>query len=243
MEINGSVAIVTGASSGIGAATARALATSGAKVVLLARRKDRIEKLASELENAIAVTCDVTSKDQVKHAVDEALKVHGRIDIVVNNAGQALQASIDEINPDDFREIFELNVVAPLVMMQTVIPTMRQQGAGSFVNISSGIWFQPISESGAYSATKAALSILTGVAQVDLAGTDIAVSLMYPFITETELVDAIKAGRDSAERIEAPIASERQSPELVATKIIELIRTGEKQGDLVPKKYGGTYEG
>lgn len=243
MEINGSVAIVTGASSGIGAATARALATSGAKVVLLARRKDRIEKLASELENAIAVTCDVTSKDQVKHAVDEALKVHGRIDIVVNNAGQALQASIDEINPDDFREIFELNVVAPLVMMQTVIPTMRQQGAGSFVNISSGIWFQPISESGAYSATKAALSILTGVAQVDLAETNIAVSLMYPFITETELVDAIKAGRDSAERIEAPIASERQSPELVATKIIELIRTGEKQGDLVPKKYGGTYEG
>lgn len=243
MEINGSVAIVTGASSGIGAATARALATSGAKVVLLARRKERIEKLASELENAIAVTCDVTSKDQVKHAVDEALKVHGRIDIVVNNAGQALQASIDEINPDDFREIFELNVVAPLVMMQTVIPTMRQQGAGSFVNISSGIWFQPISESGAYSATKAALSILTGVAQVDLAETNIAVSLMYPFITETELVDAIKAGRDSAERIEAPIASERQSPELVATKIIELIRTGEKQGDLVPKKYGGTYEG
>lgn len=243
MYINGSVAIVTGASSGIGAATARALAAEGAKVVLLARRLDRIEKLAADLGDAIAIKCDVTSKDQVQSAVAEALKAYGRIDIVVNNAGQALQASIEEINPDDFRDIFELNVVAPLVMMQTVIPTMRSQGAGSFVNISSGIWFHPISESGAYSATKAAISTLTGVARLDLAETNIAVSLMYPFITETELVDSIKAGRESAERIEAPIASERQSPELVASKILELIRTGEKQGDLVPKKYGGSYEG
>ncbi|WP_070157013.1 SDR family oxidoreductase [Sphingobium phenoxybenzoativorans] len=243
MDINGSVAIVTGASSGIGAATARALAAEGAKVVLLARRQDRIVKLAAELENAIAIKCDVTNKDQVKSAVEQALQAHGRIDIVVNNAGQALQASIEEINPDDFRDIFELNVVAPLVMMQTVIPHMRTQGGGSFVNISSGIWFHPLSESGAYSATKAAISILTGVAQVDLADTNIAVSLMYPFITETELVDSIKAGRESAERIEAPIAAERQPPELVASKILELIKTGEKQGDLVPKKYGGTYEG
>ena len=243
MEIQGSVAIVTGASSGIGAATARALAAGGAKVVLLARRTDRIEKLAQELGNALAITCDVTDKSQIDHAITEVLNAHGRIDILVNNAGQALQASIEEIRPDDFRDIFELNVVAPLVMMQAVMPTMRSQDAGSIVNLSSGIFFHPLPESGAYSATKAAISTLTGVAQVDLAETNIAVSLMYPFITETELVDAIKAGKESAEKLEGPIAAERQPPELVARKILELIKSGEKQGDLVPVKYGGTYEG
>ncbi|SKA29331.1 SDR family oxidoreductase [Consotaella salsifontis] len=243
MEINRSIAIVTGASSGIGAATARALSAAGAKVVLLARRKDRIEKLADELKDAIALPCDVTDREQVDHAVEETLRVHGRIDILVNNAGQALQASIENIDVDDFRDIFELNVLAPLVMMQKVIPTMRRQRAGSIVNVSSGIWFRPLPESGAYSATKAALSTLTGVAQVELAEANIAVSLMYPFITKTELVASIKAGRESAERMEAPIDAERQRPEQVADKILELIKSGEKQGDLVPVKYGGTYQG
>ncbi|GAN67551.1 SDR family oxidoreductase [Acetobacter orleanensis] len=243
MKIPGSVAIVTGASSGIGAATARALSAAGAKVILLARREERIKKLAEELSDAVAIRCDVTDRDQVDHAIQETLKIHGRIDILINNAGQALQAPIEQINIDDFRDIFELNVLAPLVMMQHALPAMHKQGAGSIVNVSSGIWFHPLAESAAYSATKAALSTISGVARIELEKANIAVSVIYPFITETELVASIKAGAESAKKLEAPIAAERQRPEQVAEKILELVRSGEKQADLVPVQYGGTYEG
>jgi len=195
------------------------------------------------LNEAFAIRCDVTDGNQVDRALGETLKIHGRIDILINNAGQALQAPIDRIDANDFRDIFELNMLAPLVMMQRVVPAMREQGAGSIVNVSSGIWFHPLAESGAYSATKTALSTLSAVARIKLEEAKIAVSVMYPFITETELVVSIKAGKESAERMEAPIEAERQRPEQVAEIILELVRSGEKQGDLVPVKYGGTYDG
>lgn len=243
MKINGSIAIITGASSGIGAATARVLSNAGAKVVLLARRVDRIEALARELGDALAVRCDVTDAAQVKHAIEKTIATFGRIDILINNAGQALQAPIDEIVPDDLRDILELNVVAPLVMMQHVLPAMRKEGAGSVVNVSSGIWFSALPETGAYAATKAALSILSDVARLDLEGENIVVSVIYPFITETELVDSIKAGKEAARKIEGPIEKERQQPKQVADKILELIVSGDKQADLVPVQYGGSYKG
>ena len=139
MEIKDAVVIVTGASSGIGEATARAAALSGARVVLLARRKDRIEALAREIGNeALAVVCDVTHPEQVKQAVHAAAQKYGRIDVLVNNAGQGLHATIEEIGIEDFKDVLDLNCVAPLVMMQAVIPHMRRQGAGSIVNVSSG---------------------------------------------------------------------------------------------------------
>ncbi len=122
MELKGSVAIVTGASSGIGAATARALSAAGAKVVLLARREDRIRKLAEELNDAVAIRCDVTDKGQVDQAVKKTLETLGRIDILVNNAGQGLHSPIEEIKPNDFRDVLELNVVAHLWSCNTFFP-------------------------------------------------------------------------------------------------------------------------
>ncbi len=91
----------------------------------------------------------MTDPGQVDRAVKETLKAYGRIDILINCAGQVLNAAIEKIEADDFRDIFELNVLAPLVMMQHVIPAMREQGAGSIVNVSSGIWFHPLAESAA----------------------------------------------------------------------------------------------
>ena len=105
MEIRNAVVLVTGASSGIGEATARAAIQSGACVVLLARRKDRIDALERELgDSALAVVCDVTRPELVQHAVHAAIEKFGRIDVLVNNAGQGLHAAIEEIGIDDFRE-------------------------------------------------------------------------------------------------------------------------------------------
>lgn len=163
MDINGAVVLVTGASSGIGAATARAASRAGAQVVLVARREDRIRQLAGELGEAVPVRCDVTDAGQVDAAVRAATDAFGRIDVLCNIAGQGLHAPLEQIDPDDFRAVLELNLVAPLVTMQAVLPIMRKQGSGSIVNVSSGITFSALPGSAAYGASKAGLSKLSAV--------------------------------------------------------------------------------
>ncbi|WP_250938469.1 SDR family oxidoreductase [Allorhizobium sonneratiae] len=234
---------MTGASSGIGRATARAAAQSGARVVLLARRKDHIEALAGEMEDALAVVCDVTRPEQVKQAVQETIEKFGRIDVLVNNAGQGLHATIENISIDDFRELLDINSVAPLVMMQAVIPYMRKQGAGSIVNISSGATLATYPGSAAYTSSKSALNMLSSVARLELADAGIVVSTLHPFITATEFYGSVKSGLESARAQEADTVSFAHSPKLVANTILRLIRSGEAQADLVPKEYGGSFEG
>ncbi len=244
MEIRDAVVLVTGASSGIGAETARAAAQAGARVVLLARRKERIDALASEFgDGALSVACDVTRADDVRCAVEATIETFGRIDVLVNNAGQGLHADIEDIGIDDFRALLDLNIVAPLAMMQAVIPHMRRQGAGSIVNVSSGATLGSYPGSAAYTSSKSALNMLSSVARLELADAGIAVSIMHPFITATEFYGSVKSGLSSAKAQEAGTASFAQAPSLAAKTILGLIRSGEAQADLVPKEYGGSFEG
>ena len=238
MDIKEAVVFVTGASSGIGAATARAASRAGARVVLTARREDRIRELADELGNALAVPCDVTDRGQVGSAVTAAVEHFGRIDVLVNNAGQGLQATIDAIDPGDFRAIIEVNLVAPLVVMQTVLPVMRRQGNGTIVNISSGTTFGATPGTGAYTATKYGLEKLTDIARAELADTGIVVSTMLPFLTDTEFTSAIRAGASEAQALYDSLGT--QSPDHVADAILGLIRSGDARADLVPVQFGGT---
>src|SRR5664279_3874199 len=243
MDINGAVVLVTGASSGIGAATARAASHAGARVVLAARREERIRQLADELGEAVPVRCDVTDPGQVAAAVHTAMNVFGRIDVLVNNAGQGLHGPVEKIDPDDFCAILELNLIAPLVTMQAVIPIMRKQAAGSIVNVSSGITFSALPGSGAYGASKAGLGKLSAVARAELASEGIAVSTMCPFVTGTEFIESIRAGHQSASQLESRHAPQPQPPEQVAEAILDLIKTGAEQADLVPEQFGGSYQG
>lgn len=243
MEIKNAVVLVTGASSGIGEATARAASNAGARVILLARRKDRIDGVAAELGNALAVACDVTRADQVQQAVKTATEHFGRIDVLVNNAGQGLHAALEDIGIDDFRELLDLNLVAPLAMMQAVIPLMRQQGAGSIVNVSSGATLAIYPGSAAYTSSKSGLNMLSSVARLELADAGIVVSIMHPSITATEFYGSVKSGLDAARSQEDATISIAQPPELVAEMILGLIRSGDAQADLVPKAYGGSYTG
>ncbi|SMQ73909.1 SDR family NAD(P)-dependent oxidoreductase [Agreia sp. VKM Ac-1783] len=238
MDIDNAVVIVTGASSGIGAATARAASQAGARVVLAARREDRIASLARELEGSIAVPCDVTDQRQIDALVRTALTEFGRIDALVNNAGQGFQATLEQIDLDDFRAVLELNLVAPLALMQAVLPTMRRQRAGRIVNVSSGTTFGDVPGTGGYVASKIALERLGAIARNELEGTGITVSTMIPFATETEFMSSIKAGRAEAEEMTAGATFD--TPELVADAIVRLIGTGEPRLDLVPKEYGGS---
>ncbi|WP_268800129.1 SDR family oxidoreductase [Pseudomonas huanghezhanensis] len=243
MDIKNAVVIVTGASSGIGEATARAASRAGARVVLLARRQDRIDALAQELVDALAVVCDVTRPEQVQHAIDTIISKFGRIDALINNAGQGLHATIQDIKLEDFKELLNLNSVAPLAMMQAVIPYMLKQGRGSIVNVSSGATLATYPGSAAYTSSKAALNMLSSVARLELAEAGIAVSVMHPSITTTEFYGSVKSGLTSAKAQEAETVSFAHPPEWVAETILGLIKSGAAQADLVPKEYGGSYEG
>src|ERR1700685_2230124 len=141
MQIKDRVFIVTGASSGIGLATAIALSDRGAKVALLARSCDALQELARKLPGSLPVTVDMTQCERVREAVAAVHKHYGRVDGLVNNAGRGYAASVEEIDPALFDEIFHLNVLGPIVAMQAVIPLMRAHGGGSIVNINSGTAF------------------------------------------------------------------------------------------------------
>lgn len=237
MNINESVIVITGASSGIGEATARAALQAGARVILLGRRKTRLDALAGA--SALALTCDVTDADQIDHAVREGVARFGRIDVLINNAGQGLYAAVEEIDIPRFRALLDLNLVAPLMMMQAVIPVMRRQGAGHIVNISSGATLATYPGSAAYTSSKAGLNELSDVARLELADAGIRVSTLYPFMTDTEFYQSVSSGQDAAMAQAQQGAGFTHTPGRVEEKILTVIESGEAHADLVPRAWGG----
>lgn len=222
MEINGKVAIVTGASAGIGLATARLLAERGAKVALAARSAETLSEIAGELEGSLAVPTDMRDIGAIRSMVERVMEHYGRIDILINNAGQSMYMTIENMDLDIYRSIFELNVVSVVAAMQQVIPIMREQGDGVIVNISSGLSKRIMMNVGPYASTKYALNALTLTARAELERDNIRVSLMIPGLTETGFQQ-----NAAATRIEFPRQTTMMmdTPEHVAEKIVEAIES------------------
>ena len=226
-DLAGAVVIVTGASSGIGEATARLLYAAGAHPVLAARRADRLAALSDELGGALAVTADVTDRGDIRRIAETTLDRHGRINALVNNAGASLHLPLDQLDPDDFARALDLNVVSVLAMTQAVLPAMRAQGSGSIVNVSSGTTRIAPPGVGGYAATKAALNLLTEVMRKELAGEGIAVSLVVPSITATEF-----AGGRFLRGGPMPPGMVPHSAEYVGRIILRALRSGEASIDI-----------
>lgn len=191
------VAIVTGASSGIGAATARALAQQRAHVVLAARRQEQIAALAAELAGAyavrtLAVPTDMSRPEEIAHLVDRTLGEFGRVDILVNNAGLGLQGDVADLAAADLRYLFDVNVFGAVQAMQAVIPPMRSQRSGVIVNISSilGKVVVPslgmVGSSAGYTASKYALNAFSAAARMELRSAGIHVITVLPGVTASE---------------------------------------------------------
>lgn len=163
MSVDGKVVLITGASSGLGSDLARALHERGARVVAVARRADRLEELRSELDGLTVGTCDVTSDADRNEAVQLALREHGRIDGLVNNAGFTSVVPAVKEAVDDFRRIVETNLIAPFALSKLVVAPMRAVGGGSIVNVASIIAFHSVAEvpEAGYAASKAGLVGLT----------------------------------------------------------------------------------
>jgi|SRR5581483_9348685 len=186
MNIKNSVVIVTGASMGIGLAVARELSSRGAKVVLAARSAETLAKLEKEIPSSFAVPTDMRKPEDIKNLIEKTKEKFGRIDILINNAGQGLFAPVEEINIDDYTAIMELNVFAVVRAMQAVIPIMRKQGGGMILNVSSMVSKNYFPEMAAYSSTKYALNAITLTARKELEKDHIVVSAFHPKMTATD---------------------------------------------------------
>jgi len=221
------VFIVTGASSGIGLSTAIALSDRGAKVALLARSTETLQRLAQRLPGCLPVTADMTQFDRLREAVRAVHEHYGRVDGLVNNAGRSYAVAVEEIDPAVFDEIFHLNVLGPIVAMQAVIPLMRAQGGGSIVNINSGTAFMTVPQYSVYSSSKRALLGFSLTARGELEKDGIAVSEIYPFITATNF-GKNRMGNPAGGGPSANYA-DGDTPEFVAGLVLKAIEEGEAQ--------------
>jgi NADP-dependent 3-hydroxy acid dehydrogenase YdfG len=224
-RLEGKVALVTGASSGIGDAVARALASEGAAVGLGARRMDRLEALAHDIRMAggAALPCsvDVTVRAEVDRFAAAVLKAFGRVDILVNNAGVMPLSPLAALRVDEWERMVDVNVKGVLYGIAAALPIMLEQGAGHVVNIGSVAGRRPFPGGCVYSATKFAVRSLTAGMQLELsASRGIRVTEVQPGGVETELVDHIDDA-ETRERFDTTWAGkERLLAEDVAAAVV-----------------------
>lgn len=218
------VVLITGASSGIGAALAEHLGSEGHLVVLVARREPELRAVAAKSgPRALAVVADVTRRADVEIARDRALETFGHIDVWVNNAGRGITRRVSELTDDDLDQMMCVNVKSALYGMQAVLPHFRSRGTGHIVNVSSMLGRVPFAIGrSAYSAAKHALNSLSANLRMELRqdGLDIQVSVVHPGVVATDFgQNALHGGVDSKKMPNA------QSPEEVAAVIAGAIES------------------
>jgi NADP-dependent 3-hydroxy acid dehydrogenase YdfG len=195
-EMDGTVALVTGASSGIGEATARALAERGAAVAIVARRADRLEALAGEIEaaggKALQIEADVTDRSRAEAAVRRTVEELGRLDVVVNNAGVMLLGPILDAPVEEWEQMIQVNLLGLLYVSKAALPHLLEaaqdeRGVADLVNISSVAGRVARSGSGVYNATKHGVGAFSESLRQEVTGRHVRVSLIEPGAVDTEL--------------------------------------------------------
>lgn len=190
--------LVTGASSGIGNATALAFARAGANVILVARRREVLEAVAKDARErgpgkVLCIPTDVTRQVEVRACFRQAVREFRSIDLVVNNAGVLIPSKVENIRAQDLRRMLDVNLFGALYVMQEAVRQMRTQGYGSIVNVASLAGRRGFTLIGGYSATKFALVGLTEALRSELVGQNIHVSLVMPAVVDTPMADDINA--------------------------------------------------
>ncbi len=190
-------ALITGASSGIGAAYARRLARDGVALVLVARRGDRLEALARELDVEVEVLVADLESEAGLTVVEARLAAEPAIDMLLNNAGFGIYGSFAVFNPDDAVEIIKLNVVAPTRLASAAVKAMLPRGRGAIVNVASGLAYMRLATTAVYSGTKSYIAAFTRALQTDVGGRGLQVQLLVPGVIRTEFGIRSKSDYDA----------------------------------------------
>lgn len=218
------VVIVTGASSGIGRATAMAFVRKGATTILAARSQEKLKQVADEIGRfggtAHIIQADVSDRQQVENLIERVVTEFGRIDVLVNNAGSGAVGTVEDKHfVDDVRHLLEVDFFGKVYCTQTVLPVMRRQGSGSIVNLSSVVGRKAFPRFGAYSAAMHAVSAFSDVLRQELRGSGVHVTTVHPALTETAFFkDVGPAEMPAPFRYMKP-----QTPEAVARKIVKAV--------------------
>jgi short-subunit dehydrogenase len=237
MKLEGKVAVITGASMGIGEAIAKLFLQEGAKVVLCSRDLARTKAAEQRIgggANTLSVACDVSKRDQVDALVKSAVAKFGRIDIFVNNAGFGLNDAVAEMDMAEFRRMFDTNLFGAVECIQTVVPVMRQQGGGDIVNISSVSGYISTPYMSGYAATKHAMNAIGKAARMELLRHNINVLTVCPGYIATDFVKNMVKGKHS-ERVGSSVKY-AVTPDVVADATLQgLLKR--KREVIVPKFY------
>ncbi|MBX3054532.1 MAG: SDR family NAD(P)-dependent oxidoreductase [Caldilineaceae bacterium] len=235
-ELRGRVALVTGASRGIGAAIATALAAEGCDVALAARSTEALASLSTTLGQqygvkTLALPTDLSDERQVEEMVQKTMAAFGRIDILVNNAGAGIYGDMAALCSANLRATFDLNFFAPIAAMHAAVPHMAAQGDGVIVNIGSIVGKFPQPLGGGYSASKYALHGASGAARAELKSDNIAVVLVCPGLTDTEFAAHSRVSVPGVEDMQgerhAPLRG--VPPQRVARRVVKAIRRRERE--------------
>jgi len=190
-NIEGKVVVITGASSGLGEASARLLSERGATVVLGARRADRLKSLVEELigngSKALAVATDVTHYDKVKRLVDTSVQNYGRIDVMINNAGLMPQSPLERLKIDEWNRLIDVNIKGVLYGIAAALPYMKQQKAGHIINVSSVAGHKVGPGFAVYAATKHAVRALSEGLRQEVKAYNIRTTVISPGAVVSEL--------------------------------------------------------
>jgi len=238
-DFNGRVAVVTGASSGIGAGLARVLARRGARVVLVARRRERLEEIAAEIVaaggSAMALACDVEQRAEVDAAAATVIERFGRIDLLINNAGYNRHVLFKDHDVADVERMMRVNYLSVVYWIKAVLPAMRAQGKGWIVNLSSvaGKLGQP--DEAAYAATKFAVAGLTESLSYEFEPLGIHLMCVYPALVRTEMFD-----EETMARMPSSVLSNFIEVDQFCTGVLDALARGAHEVT-VPRYVGFAY--
>jgi NAD(P)-dependent dehydrogenase (short-subunit alcohol dehydrogenase family) len=231
------VVLVTGATSGIGLATARLLAQQQAQIVAVGHTQEALDTVAAELHDALAIRADMTQLDDIRALVGTALARLGRIDVVINNAARGYEGPVAAVDMEAYDYLYRLNVLGPLAIMRETIPHMRQAGGGRIINVCTPVARLTLPGLGLYASTKAALRTLTLTARAELARDGISVSLFYPFITSSSFgKNAFRSGTAESAAFGGNMP-DADSPEFTASKLVQAIDSSESEISARPAWY------